>query len=170
MVHGGGSEDYVRHDQCEKSSSRAAFGLPASSGEQPSRVASPRYSSCWSGRDSLGHTQLRGTPQREHAGVCFLVWIICSAMYATETGGFPLFFCYRRGAPAARSDSGTNCRHWIRMNASPAERAEWNPGVDKGQCQVLQRPAHVEAAIAVSERLAIVSRLFSMLVYSRFPR
>ena len=46
------------------------------------------------------------------------------------------------------------------MNASPAERAEWNPGVDKGQCQVLQRPAHVEAAIAVSERLAIVSRLF----------
>jgi hypothetical protein len=27
--------------------------------------------------------------------------------------------------------------------------------VDKGQCQVLQRPAHVEAAIAVSERLAV---------------
>jgi hypothetical protein len=43
------------------------------------------------------------------------------------------------------------------MNAFPAEWAEWNPGVDKGQCQVLQRPAHVEAAIAVSERLAIVS-------------
>ena len=135
MVHGGGSEDYVRHDQCEKSSSRAAFGLPASSGEQPSRVASPRYSSCWSGRDSLGHTQLRGTPKGSTpvSVSCFLV--ICSAIYATGTG-FPPFFCYRRGAPAARNDSGTNCRHWIRMNASPAEWAEWNPGVDKGQRQV----------------------------------
>jgi hypothetical protein len=34
----------------------------------------------------VGSYPVTGHPKREHAGVCFLV--ICSAMYATETG-FP---------------------------------------------------------------------------------